>query len=139
MQRAGISTLILFLGGTALFVDMFLRWGPRSSAGYGGTFMGWDVPFATTGAFLGLALALVELVRLQAIWWTPTSSLLGFFLAAGSGLITLSALAHLRWGAVLLLKFGDFGYGAWIAVAVSVALLVGAWLRLTEQRATATA
>jgi hypothetical protein len=140
VQRRGNSTLILFLGGAVLFVDMFLRWlrnGEGSFVPYRAT--GWELPLMTQAATLGLALALVELTRIRGIWWTRTSALLGFFLASGAALMTIGGLIHLHWGGYTGLKFSRYGYGAWIALAVAVALLAGAVLRLTEERVGATA
>ena len=77
-------------------------------------------------------------MRIRAVWWSPTSSLLGFFLGAATGIVMIAGVAHLHWGSVFLkLKFSEFGYGAWIALGIGIALLIGAWIRLTEHGATA--
>ncbi|HXY86627.1 MAG TPA: hypothetical protein VEH52_14225 [Gaiellaceae bacterium] len=134
-MRATTSTTILLLGGLVLFVDMFLRWG-RYAGAFTNSFTGWDAALTEWGGLLLLALVLVEFVRTRGIWWTPASSLLGFFLGASGGILVIAGLIHLHWGSsVVSLRFSEFAYGAWIALAFAVVVLIGAWIRLEEHRA----
>jgi hypothetical protein len=133
MRRAGQSTAILLLGGVGLFVDLFLRWGP-GGGNFPGRITGWEIQISNQAGPLVIALVLVELARFAGVWRSPASALLGFFLGAGVGVLVISALIHLRWGAYTGLRFGSFGYGAWIGLAAAVVVLAGAWLRLVELR-----
>jgi hypothetical protein len=126
---------VLSLAGSAYFVDLFLRWGPPRAAGLGGTFTGWDLTIAVASGETVVALLLVEVVRATGIWRTPGSALLTFFLAAGTAILAVSALVHLRWGGFYHLAFGDFGYGAWVGLTLAVALAAGAILYLGENGA----
>ena len=132
MQRAGRSTLVLVLGGAALFIDMFLHW--TRGGGLGGSLSGWQLQLANQGGLLALGVVLVELTRIRGVWVTPTSGLLSCLLAAATGILVVSGLINLHWGYSTGLKLSSYGYGAWIALALAVALLFGAWLRLEERR-----
>jgi hypothetical protein len=125
------STLALTLGA-AYFVCLFLPW-----FGFAGRDeSGWT--FAGESGVAALALALCGTLRVSRAWVARGSELLGFTLAAGTGLLALEALANLRWGG----PFGDihfsaFKYGAWISLAIAVLLLVVAALQLTALRRSA--
>jgi hypothetical protein len=132
VERARLAGLLLLFGAIAYFVDLFLRWGP---GGEGlASFSGWDIQLVLASGEAALALMLVEFARVAGIWRTPTASFLSCFLAAASAILGLSGLAHLRWGGLYHLKFGSFGYGAWIGLVLALVLAVGAALRLDEHR-----
>jgi hypothetical protein len=121
-----LSGRIFLLAGSAYVVDLFLHW-------FGRAFGGWDVALLATSGYLALALVLVELARLRAVWRSPTSSLLEFFLAAGAGLLCVAGLLHVHWnGGIITLKFSEYEYGAWIGLALAIIFLAGAVLRLRE-------
>jgi hypothetical protein len=133
--QASKSSKILLLAAAALFVDMFLQWG-RDSDGFANNFTGWDTTLTAWAGVLALAVVLVESVRWRGVWWTWTSSLLGFFLGAACGILMIAGLIHMHWGSFIIkLKFSEFGYGAWAALVLAVILLMGAWMRLEEHRA----
>ena len=138
MQRAGRSTLILFLAGAAFFIDVFLDW-TRVGGGQTGNVNGWQIQLVNQAGLIALALALVELARIRALWLTPTSALLGCLLGAAAAVLAVGGLANMHWGNYVGLKFSRYGYGAWIGLAIAAALLYGAWLRLSEDRVSATA
>jgi hypothetical protein len=122
-----LSGRIFLLAGSAYVVDLFLHW-------FGRAFGGWDVALLATSGYLALALVLVESTRVRAVWLSPASSLLEFFLAAGAGLLCVAGLLHVHWnGGIVTLKFSEYRYGAWIGLALAVVLLVGAVLRLRER------
>jgi hypothetical protein len=47
----------------------------------------------------------------------------------------LRGLVHLHWGGFYRLKFGSFGYGAWVGLVLLLALAAGAVVRLEEHGA----
>src|SRR5947208_4572206 len=125
----GLSTPIFLLAGSAYFVDLFLRWVGE----HGGHFGGWDLPLVSTSGWLVIGLLLSESVRARGLWRTPTSSLLGFFLAAATAIFSIAGLVHLRWnGGFFGVKFSAFAYGAWIGLTLALALAAGAVVRLRE-------
>jgi hypothetical protein len=130
VQRAGRSTLILVLGGAALFVDMFLHW--TRVGGLGGNLSGWQLPVMNQAGLVVLTLEPVEATRIHGVWRTPTSGLLGCLLGAATGILVVSGLINLHWGYPTGLKFSRYGYGAWIALALALVVLFGAWSRLEE-------
>ena len=138
MRRTDLSSAVLLLAGAAFFVDLFVRWGPSSNGGFVSKFSGWDISLISTAGEAALALVLVELGRMTDLWRTPTSALLGFFLATGAGILALGGLVRLRWAAFYGLKFGRWGYGAWIGLVLALALLFGAYLRRVEHRSGST-
>ena len=125
----GVLALAL---GAAYFVCLFLPW-----FGFGGRDeSGWT--FAGESGVAALALVLCETLRVSRAWVTRGSELLGFTLAAGTGLLALEALANLRWGGPFgEIHFSAFTYGAWISLAIAALLLVVAALQLTGLRRSA--
>ena len=130
MRRTDLSTLVLLLAGSALFVDMFLRWAGEG----GGHITGWETPIASYAGLSALVLASVEFVRMQGIWRTRASSLLGFFLGEISAVLTISALVHLHWNGFSHVSFGSYCYGPWVGLVIGVVLFAGALIRLKEHR-----
>jgi hypothetical protein len=132
-----LRAAMLLLVGSAYFIDLFLPWIHER----GESASGWDLPVISTNGSVVLALVLVEAARARDVWRTTTSALLGFFLAAGAALLGVAGLVHMRWGSPFFFhaNFSDFAYGAWISLALALALLAGAVIRLTElERATNT-
>jgi hypothetical protein len=133
--RTETSDRLLLLGAGAFFIDMFLRWGPRQVGGGSfGTITGWELQIGNLGVVV-LALALVELVRL---WRTRTSALLGLMLGGSVAALGIGTLIHMRWAGPIRLQFDQFGYGAWIALGLSLVVLAGTLVRLAESRQTTT-
>ena len=66
------------------------------------------------------------------------NSLVSFFLCAGTGLIGLAGLVHIRWNAPYGYRHPHFAYGAWIAVPLVAGLLTGALMYLVRIRNTPT-
>ncbi|MDX6369172.1 MAG: hypothetical protein QOG93_674 [Gaiellaceae bacterium] len=131
MRTANRSDPVLILAGIAYFIDLFLHWSSASS-GLDAVFTGWDVSIANTSGQSVIALLLVELLRVTGIWQTRTSALLAFFLAAGTAVLVVTALAHVHWGGFYHVPLGEFGYGAWLALTLALVLAVGAVLVLPK-------
>jgi len=125
----GLLALVL---GAAYFVCLFLPW----LDAFGRTVSGWT--FGGESGLVALALVLCETLRVTRSWFTRGSELLGFSLAAATGLLGLEGLANMRWGGSFgEIRFSAFGYGAWISLAIAVLLLIVAALQLTALRRSA--
>jgi hypothetical protein len=130
---------VLLVASAVYFLDLFLRW--SSGEGHGsfvviGQVVGWDVSVAAISGPVALALALVEVAAMTAVWRSGAQRLVSFFLAAGTGVLAVAAVLNLRWGGSYdVLRFGRFAAGAWIALALGIVLLACAALRLVELRA----
>jgi hypothetical protein len=135
VQRATLSGPLFTIVGIAYFVDLFLRWGPSGGSDIPATFSGWDIQLVIVSGEAVVALILVELVRSTGVWRTAGSSLLSVFLAAFTAVLGVSGLIHLHWGGFYRLKFGNFGYGAWVGLFLLLALAAGAVVRLDEHGA----
>jgi hypothetical protein len=135
VQRATLSGPLFTIVGIAYFVDLFLRWAPPGGSEAPATFSGWDIQLVIVSGEAVVALILVDLVRSTGVWRTAGSSLLTVFLAAFTAVLGVSGLIHLHWGGFYRLKFGSFGYGAWVGLILLLALAAGAVVRLEEHGA----
>ena len=124
----GVVALLL---GAAYFVSLFLPW-----FSFGRTVSGWG--FAGESGVAALAVVLCETLRVTRTWATRGSELLGFSVAAATGVLALGSLANLRWGGEFGdIRFSAFEYGAWLSLAFAVLLLIVAALRLAALRRSA--
>ena len=139
MSPSRLVSAVLLIASAVYFLDLFLRW--SLGEGHGsfvvlGELVGWDVSVAAISGPVALALALVEVAAMTAVWRSRAQRLVSFFLAAGTGVLAVSAVLNLRWGGSYdALRFGRFAAGAWIALALGIVLLACAGLRLAELRA----
>ena len=123
----------LALAGGALLVDLFLPWTRVDE--YRGRNVGWN---SGAGFACGLAVTLLvvwEGARAAGVWsgWNK-DGFAGFLLAAVAGLLGIGNLFLLRWASSFVPSTLQLAYGAWIGLALSVVLLIGAVLRLIEHR-----
>src|SRR5438477_7035778 len=123
-MRRLASSPVLLLVATAYFVDLFLRWAPRHHTGEGtyivsiGRVTGWETGPSASSGVTALGLMLVELAAVAGVWRSRSQRLVGFFLAAATAVLALGGLAHMRWGSYLRIGFGQFAFGAWIALGL---------------------
>jgi type IV secretory pathway VirB2 component (pilin) len=143
--RRRLSSTIFLLAGAVLFVDMFLRWAPRTTrSSTSETFSieiykvsGWDVTPGWVAGSAVVVLVLAELAGIAGVWRSPIQRLVGFFVGAPTAVLALAAVVRLHWGSYISFKLGQFAYGAWIALGLGIVLLAAATLRLAELRSTA--
>jgi hypothetical protein len=132
VRTANRSDPVLILAGIAYFIDLFLHWSAGGDLS-GVPVTGWDLSLAQTSGQSVIALLLLELLRVTGVWRTRTTAILAFFLAAGTAVLALSALVHVHWGGFYHLPLGEFGYGAWLALTLALALAAGAALVLPKE------
>jgi hypothetical protein len=113
--------------GSAYIADLFLRWGPDEYA-----FDGIQTGPAAISLTIAVALVLWELLGAIGIRRTERSdSLIAFFLAWGTALAGVAAVANLHWGSLAAFYRGT-GYGAWVALVLAALLLGGGLVHLVE-------
>jgi len=134
-----LVSVTLLVASAVYFLDLFLRWSLNNERGSFvvlGELVGWDVSVAAISGPAALALELVEIAAVTAVWRSRAQRLVSFFVAAGTGILAVAAVLNLRWGGSYdVLRFGHFAAGAWVALALGIVLLACAALRLVELRA----
>jgi hypothetical protein len=118
----------LAVAGGAMAVDLFLPWSRGDQ--YHGRSIGWN---SGPGFVCGVAATL--LLVWEGAWsgWNK-DAFAGFLLAAMSGLLGVGNLFLMRWSSSFVPSALHLAYGAWIGLALSIVLLIAAWLRLVEHR-----
>jgi hypothetical protein len=127
-ERDDFGLAALFLAA-ALFVSHFLPWFSFAS--------GWVLRTGDDAGLIALALVLVELLRLVGSWNSHAAQLVGFCLTAAAGIMGVTTFATFRWGSGAPIAFSSLSYGAWLALALGILLIVLAVARLSALRRTA--
>jgi hypothetical protein len=126
-----MATLLLLAAAVAFFADMFLPWS-RAPGSFVNSFGvdGWNSAPAYWAAMGSVVLIVWQTLRLVGVRATARhDAFISAVVGASVALLAGSGVAYLRYGA-----FGGsrvrFGYGAWVAVALSGVLLVASVLEL---------
>ena len=125
----GDFELVALVLAAGLFVSLFLPWFSFAS--------GWALRAGDDAGLIALALVLVELLRLTGSWTSRGPRLVAFCLTAAAGIMGVTTFVTFRWGSGAPIAFSTFRYGAWIALALGILLIVLAAVRLSALRRSA--
>jgi len=125
----GDFALVALVLAAGLFVALFLPWFSFAS--------GWALRTGDEAGLVALGLVLVELLRLTGSWTARGSQLVAFCLTAAAGIMGVTTFVTFRWGSGAPVGFSSFRYGAWIALALGILLIVVAVAQLNAVRRSA--
>ena len=97
--------------------------------------VGWNSGPGFACGIASVLLLVWEGSRAAGVWsgWSR-DAFAGFLLGAAAGLLAIGNLFLFQYGQSLGTSKAHLAYGAWIGLALSIALLIAAWLRLVEHR-----